>query len=217
MIDQYIKTLIGEEIVLEDGTVKRKTGFINMLIGGCDSYQALLSCGELVLIVNSGIVYTINVLDMFPQDLQLTIYYRNTTKGSVYDIKYNPELANQIIQRIYPLLITGDEMVVYYDEHFDQNLLFQEMKNGKNTDGQFKFILDSNYNFRIIFMLYKGIFNMTKADKLSLIIYEKSFLYGAPNGTYLEFVFTLHKKKLNKKYEIKFLILNLWRDRRFVI
>ena len=217
MIDQYIKTLIGEEIVLEDGTVKRKTGFINMLIGGCDSYQALLSCGELVLIVNSGIVYTINVLDMFPQDLQLTIYYRNTTKGSVYDIKYNPELANQIIQRIYPLLITGDEMVVYYDEHFDQNLLFQEMKNGKNTDGQFKFILDSNYNFRIIFMLYKGIFNMAKADKLSLIIYEKSFLYGAPNGTYLEFVFTLHKKKLNKKYEIKFLILNLWRDRRFVI
>ena len=206
MIDQYIKTLIGEEIVLEDGTVKRKTGFINMLIGGCDSYQALLSCGELVLIVNSGIVYTINVLDMFPQDLQLTIYYRNTTKGSVYDIKYNPELANQIIQRIYPLLITGDEMVVYYDEHFDQNLLFQEMKNGKNTDGQFKFILDSNYNFRIIFMLYKGIFNMAKADKLSLIIYEKSFLYGAPNGTYLEFVFTLHKKKLNKKYEIKFLI-----------
>ena len=152
-----------------------------MLIGGCDSYQALLSCGELVLIVNSGIVYTINVLDMFPQDLQLTIYYRNTTKGSVYDIKYNPELANQIIQRIYPLLITGDEMVVYYDEHFDQNLLFQEMKNGKNTDGQFKFILDSNYNFRIIFMLYKGIFNMAKADKLSLIIYEKSFLYGAPD------------------------------------
>lgn len=217
MIDQYIKTLIGEEIVLEDGTVKRKTGFINTLIGGCDSYQALLSYGELVLIVNSGIVYTINVLDMFPQDLQLTIYYRNTTKGSVYDIKYNPELANQIIQRIYPLLITGDEMVVYYDEHFDQNLLFQEMKNGKNTDGQFKFILDSNYNFRIIFMLYKGIFNMAKADKLSLIIYEKSFLYGAPNGTYLEFVFTLYKKKLNKKYEIKFLILNLWRDRRFII
>lgn len=215
MIDQYIKALIGEEIVLEDGTVKKKTGFISMLIGGCDSYQALLLYGELVLIVNSGIIYTINVSDMFPPDLQITIYYRNTTKGSVYEIEYNPELANQIMQRIYPLSLTGNEAVVYYCENFDQNELFQEMRNGKITDGQFKFILDSNYDFKIIFMLYKGIFNMAKADRLSLVIYEKSFMYGAPNGTYLEFVFNLYKKKINKQYEIKFLILNLWRDRRF--
>lgn len=215
MIDQYIKTLIGEDYTLEDGTVKKKAGLISMLVGGCDSYQALLLYGELVLIVNSGIVYSINVSDMFPQDLQLTIYYRNTTKGSIYETKYNPELANQIMQRTYPLFLTGQETVVYYDEHFDQNDLFQEMRNGKITDGQFKFILDSNYDFKIIFMLYKGIFNMAKADKLSLIVYEKSFLYGAPNGTYLEFVFNLYKKKFNKEYEIKFLILNLWRDRRF--
>lgn len=214
MIEQYSKVLIGEEIQNEDGSITKKTGLISILTGGCDSYQALLLSGELILIVNSGIVYYINVSDIFPPELQMTIYYRNTTKGAVYNIGYDIELMNQIIARIQPLSILGNENVVYYSENFAQLELFQEMRNGKITDGQFKFILDSNYDFKIIIMLYKGIFNMAKADKISLIVYDKSFMYDAPDGTYLEFVFSIYKKKINKQYEIKFLALNLWRNRR---
>lgn len=199
MIEQYKDSLLS---------------LISTLVGGCETYQALLRNGKLIIIVNNGIVYAINVADMFPQDLRMTIYYRNTTKGSIYNIGYDHDLEDQIMRRIDYISISPYDQPVYFNDDFSQNETFQEMRNGKNTDGQFKFILDSNRSFRIIVILFKGVFNMAKADKISLTIYDKSYMNNALEGSYLVFDFGIYKKKINKNYNIRFMILNLWRDRR---
>lgn len=181
---------------------------IKTMVKRCDSFQGLLKGGVLILIVNNGIVYTIDLSDRIPLDITITTYY-NAGRGDP-NYEYDPILENQIKRRIIPLSINPFDTPIYYNSEFDTNPTFELMRNSNTTEGGFKLLLDlGTMDYMIITILYKGVFNLNKKDRISLQVFDKDPVENP--GYSLLFEYTIYKDKLKKEYKISYLTFNLWR------
>lgn len=187
------------------------TKLISTIVKGCDTYQAALSVGQLDIIVNNGIMYHIDIRDMFPSDAVVGINYRNKIGYTFYDdIAFNMEVYNRMNYDRYD----PSSNLLYRDTEFGEDPLFSVMRNSRSDEGQFKFIFDSDMCGKIILILYKGIFNLNKKDTITISIYDnitRNAMSGSNPATYVYVIFTVHKESLKRDYTICFTALNLWR------
>lgn len=198
------------------------------MVKSCDTLIGFLHFGTLYLLVNNGILYMMDMTDLFPTNEKILFELLKNKKEKTdsndeeeegekkEEIRYsffeeNPFIESRISTIAAGYLCNTDQYpLVYQDDNFGDYFTFMEMRNSKVKEGGFKYnlILD-NYD-RAIFFLYKGIFNINKADKLKIRIYD---MCEKDRSKKLELVFYLYKPKLKKMISIRFYILNLWRRR----
>lgn len=181
---------------------------VDVLIKGSQFNVGAIYQGTLCVIVNYGILYSVDISNFFPKDFTCTfsgITYKDTKDANI--IIDQPELYEDMYRRIYNLVGRKNYCpLIYHDENVRNDPQFQQIIDAKTSDGSFRYYIDTSMGKTFI-ILYKSIFGLAKPDTLSLKVYDyTSFGYGARLAH-----FVIGKKKLKINIDVYFIFMNMIR------
>lgn len=175
---------------------------ISVASKGSDVFEGALCNGTLYIIVNNGLVYTINV-SSYLSSYEAVSFTKDSLKQNNEYIDLNERLFKSIIDRCYNITILDQTSELIFD---DPNLRlhqeFEDIINAKTTDGSFRYYIDSSLDHRTFVIIQKNMFNLTKQDSISLKVYNLGANILLAN-------FEIYKKKLKLEMKLHFMFTDL--------
>lgn len=187
---------------------------IKVLIKSYEYLEGSVVNGTLRIIVNYGLVYIMDMKDQIPTNMSFSIVGKEITtevsETKYIEVAHDPHIIWLINEKLCNLPIGHPEtckLSCWY-ERFDLDPLFDNMRTGKVTDGSYTFKLDdmTGENKSYIFILYKGMFNLTKGDTVSVNVYDLPY---TENQIFVDFI--INRVKFKRSFHLYFNAINLWK------
>ena len=182
---------------------------INIASKGSAVYEGVLFNSTLYIIVNNGLVYTIDLSSFFPQYIKVS-FTKDTLKQYEDYIEGNGNMFQSIINRCYNITLLSNTSPLIYDEpNLRIHPEFEEVMNSKSSDGSYKYYIDTALDHRTFMIIQKNMFNLTKQDGASLKVYNlgNGILYAK---------FDIYKKKLKINVQLHFTFMDLLSNKKGV-
>lgn len=179
---------------------------VDVVIKGSQFNLGTIYDGALYVVINYGILYTVDVSSFFPLDVTCTFSsdsYKDTKDAGIIIDK--PELFNDLYSRIHKLVGRAPYCPLIYDnDNLREDPLFEEIINAKTSEGSFRYFIDTSIGKTFI-ILYKSIFGLSKPDTLSLKVHDySSFGFGTRLAHFI-----IRKKKLKINIHVYFTFVDM--------
>lgn len=178
---------------------------VDTVIKGSQFNMGAIYYGSLYVIINYGILYTVDVSNFLPMDLTCT-FDNNSYKLDTECIIDNPSLFPELFQRCSGVLQATNYPMIFHDSNVRENPEFEQIVAAKTSEGSFRYYIDTSIG-RTFMILYKSIFGLAKPDTLSLKVYNTD---NIGYGTRLAH-FIIGKKKLKININVYFYFVDMIR------
>lgn len=186
--------IVGEENVF-------LRNIITTIIKGTSMDMGTIYNGTLYLLVNHGILYTVDISKFFPSYMSCTFKLEDIKITDEY-IEDHMDLQQSFLQRINQvIMIENISNPIYHNINCREDENFENIVSCKASDGASKYYIDTSCG-RTFMYLYKPMFGLAKNDKCELKVYQYDI------NKFLS-IFTIYKTKLKISYKMYFLFMNM--------
>lgn len=182
---------------------------ISTIIKGTNLDMGTIYNGTLYLLVNHGILYTVDMTQYFPIETSCTFTFEDYKYTDEY-LEDNPLLQDSFINRFLNVLNAEqyENNLIYHEPDCRENESFEQIVSSKATEGASRYYIDTKYGKTFMY-LYKPMFGLSKADRCGLKVYTTIDLIVNLYFSKRLAVFNIYKSKLKLEYKMYFVFIDM--------
>lgn len=157
--------------------------------------------GTLYLMVNNGMMYTVDVSSVIPTYIEY--FFIENVRYPIYPTRFATDSIISMMKDIANCNGTGYSYspLVFDNPDIMEDENFKEMMEAKSADGAFRYFFPINGGNTFVYIM-KGMFNLTKSDKCTFKAYDGGL------GRYIA-RFDIYKKKTKQSISLYFSFLDV--------
>src|SRR5574344_288581 len=183
-LNEYIKNLLNQIIKTQD-------------------FKAAIYHGSLYLITLGGLIYIIDISDKIPIDLVCSFTKEEIKDDCIID---NSEILLEVINSCQIYNYKNSFPCIFENNDLLSDPNFLQIIQAKSAEGAFRYyipIVRGEIVKQTFLILYYKMFNLTKADKVALHV------YNTDRQNLLLADFSIYKKKAGANYHLYFIFMDL--------
>lgn len=184
--------------VINDYKYSYLKNIIDIIIKGKELTIGAVINNSLYLCVNGGLLYTV-ALEGFENDV---LYFKSSSIDNEAGCIYNNPIFQSEMSSILNSVYERKGELIYDNPELRMDENFESIINSNTKDGAYRYWIDTSRRRTFIY-LYKNMFGLTKADSISLKVFDCPII-----DKVMVAEFDIFKKKIKNTIKLQLLFLN---------
>lgn len=163
--------------------------------------KGLIYNSTLYMITLNGILFEVDLSGAIDQSCICGFTSETLMSNPDYIID-DSQTRDEVFEKSQNIINMKQNPVIFMNEALRDDPIFEQIATAKSSDGASNYFIATDTGINTFITLYRGILNLNKPDKASLLVYQTI------DPKILLAQFNIFKKKINRNYSIYFLFMN---------